>query len=124
MRGLRLCRILKTNKKGSTMSITDLPHGVETIASKIYEAVEPVTKVGQILRPIIRQMGDEKHTHWLRSGAEGYSCAIVVAVEPKLQMVSPQGDMLWCTDVHAENYEAIAEATPEALAVVMRRLEK
>ncbi len=104
------------------MTISNLPGGIETIASSIYTAVEPLTKIGQIIRPIERPMGES--THWLRSGSEGYSCAVVIAVEPKLMMVSPMGDMLWCTDVKAENYEALGEADEGTMAIVNSRLPK
>ncbi len=58
----------------------------------------------------------------LRSGAEHYTHAICVSVEP-FAMVSQEGDMLW-TQQDPENLLALCEASPAAAEKAMARWAK
>ena len=92
----------------------------ENIDSEVYTEPRPVSEVGELVEPIERPMGEM--THWLRSGCGQYPHAVVVQLEPTLILVSVETDMMWCTNLDINNYQAIGTVPQTVLNNCKRRL--
>jgi hypothetical protein len=86
------------------------PHA-DRLKEALKQAVPPLA-IGDIVAP---KSGDQ-----MRSGAEAYSSAVVVSVEPYI-MVSRRGDMKW-SQQKAEDYYKIGTADGVTMAVCNERL--
>ncbi len=88
----------------------------------VYSEPQPVTKVGEVVKPIEFPASALRGTAWLASGCGSYPSAVVIQLEPKLVLVSPEADMRWGADLDITDYEAIGIATVDQLARCMTRL--
>lgn len=59
----------------------------------------------------------------LRSGAQWYPYAICVAKEPRLTLVSEDGDMLWSANLQEMPLKAAGRATQDQMSVAKARYE-
>lgn len=64
-----------------------------------------------------------KDAHYLRSGAQSYSRAVVASVDPFI-LISEEGDMLWCSTVQREDFSAIGTADEATMEIVNARLKR
>lgn len=103
---IELLKAVKAYKEGQKVEVA------VTVSSR--DAERP-TKVGQRVSPV-------SYAYELRSGAEAYSFAIVVSMEPFV-LVSERGDMRWQASVKPEFFHVIGEATSHELEIAMARLE-
>lgn len=72
-------------------------------------------KVGDIVEPV------PGSGTFLRSGASQYLCAVVISSKP-LMLVSLETDMLWTATVNDMSLQVCGKATPEQLALCMKRM--